>query len=163
MFGLTTIEWLLPSWIVAAVVIIALFGRLLRRGTPLKEFAAAGRLREKARLRALGGLRCPSDGGGTITVTMPLVRLTCYDTHLRLGPSLGVLGPFVPSWAFPLSAIERAEPVKGSIAGAGARFWVAGVPVVFLTSDPFQVLDAVESGGVPVNREWGKTEWRSVG
>lgn len=161
---MTTFEWLLPFWLVGVVVVLAILSQFLKRSTPLKHYPGLGAQPEgSARFKALGGLRCRAAGGGTITLSMPLARLVVYDSDLRVGPSARLLSVLVPRWTFPYTAIERAEPVKGSFLGDGVRLWVAGVPVVFLTSHQAPLLDAFESFGVPVSRHWVRTAWRSVG
>ncbi|MGD1012611.1 MAG: hypothetical protein ABR925_08795 [Acidimicrobiales bacterium] len=112
-------------------------------------------------LRIRGGLRWPLPGALGTTNTPPvLVELELFDKGIRVAPRWAWVRPFSPSWGARYDEIIVAEHARrglriSKVGSVGVRFRIAaaGQPMIFLTTNPNRVLDALEAHDVAVKRD----------
>lgn len=98
MLALTTVERLFPIWLLLLIVVLEIIRRSIRSSVSLGEFSVgrvSRRVSETVQFTAIGGMRCQW-GPGTFTATKPLARLTCFESELRIGPSIRLIGWMMP-------------------------------------------------------------------
>lgn len=112
-------------------------------------------------LRIRGGLRWSLPGAlGTTNTPAVLVELEMFEKGIRVSPRWAWVRPFCPSWNASYDEIIVAEHAKrglriARVGSVGVRFRIAaaGQPMIFLTTSPSGLLDALEAHGVAVKRE----------
>ena len=156
-------HWFLAVWLVWAVIsvcaVLAGFRwynrNTHRRVTDLQRDSSA-------LVHYYGGLRWQGPAG-VGNASMPLGKLELFDQGIRLGPSGRLLRVFVPTWEASYRDLASVDSVLGPLRSKGVRFRLRedGPPIVFWTTAPKKVLNAMAGHGVTVIPATTKLPWMS--
>ncbi len=158
------IGWILVALLailtsVAATSFVTGLKRSFQKHSLARFISSAGFPPSDCEFSVIGGLRVPSNGWGTITVTWPVARFRICDGRVVIGPSSSALGWLLPTWTFPFTDLAKVERT-----GRGVRllFQAVDAPVLFGWGQPDRILDHLEKHGVSVDREVHPSHWSTT-